>query len=71
MSNVSYVSGSRAKTGIHLARQALRRAAVAFAGALAVAGAVAFGHYYLTTGRYLETTDATAHGPLSDRTGGS
>ena len=38
-------------------RQALRRTALALAGALAVAGAADFGHYYLTTGRYLETTD--------------
>jgi membrane fusion protein (multidrug efflux system) len=35
----------------------LRRTALVLAGALAVAGAVDFGHYYLTTGRYLETTD--------------
>lgn len=59
MSNVSasYVSGPRAKTGLHPSRQALRRTAMAFAGALAVAATAAFGHYYLTTGRYLETTD--------------
>jgi membrane fusion protein (multidrug efflux system) len=57
MSNVSYVSGPRARTGLHPSRQALRRVALAFAGALAVAGAAAFGHYYLTIGRYLETTD--------------
>jgi membrane fusion protein (multidrug efflux system) len=35
----------------------LWRTALALAGALAVAGAADFGHYYLTTGRYLETTD--------------
>ncbi|WP_407121913.1 HlyD family secretion protein [Bradyrhizobium sp. STM 3561] len=59
MSNVSasYVSGLRAKTGLHPSRRALRRTATAFAGALAVAATAAFGHYYLTTGRYLETTD--------------
>jgi membrane fusion protein, multidrug efflux system len=57
MSNASYVSERRAKTGLHLSRQALRRTALALAGALAVAGAADFGHYYLTTGRYLETTD--------------
>lgn len=59
MSNVSasYVSGPRAKTGLHPSRQALRRTAMAFAGALAVVATAAFGHYYLTTGRYLETTD--------------
>jgi membrane fusion protein (multidrug efflux system) len=57
MSNVSYVSERRAKIGLHLSRQVLRRTALALAGALAVAGAADFGHYYLTTGRYLETTD--------------
>lgn len=59
MSNVSasYVSGPRAKAGLHPSRHALRRTAMAFAGALAVAATAAFGHYYLTTGRYLETTD--------------
>lgn len=59
MSNVSasYVSGPRAKTGLYPSRQALRRTGMAFAGALAVAATAAFGHYYLTTGRYLETTD--------------
>jgi membrane fusion protein (multidrug efflux system) len=40
-----------------MSRRALRRTALALAGALAVAGAAEIGHYYLTTGRYLETTD--------------
>jgi membrane fusion protein (multidrug efflux system) len=57
MSNVSYVSERRAKTGLRLSGQALRRTALALAGALAVAGAADFGHYYRITGRYLETTD--------------
>jgi membrane fusion protein (multidrug efflux system) len=57
MSNVSYVSERRTKAGVHMSRRALRRTALALAGALAVAGAAEFGHYYLTTGRYLETTD--------------
>ena len=57
MSNVSYVSERPARTGFHLSRKMLRWTALALAGALAVAGAAAFGHYYLTTGRYLETTD--------------
>ena len=57
MSNVSCVSEQRVKGGLHLSRVALRRTALAFAGALAVAGAAGFGHYYLTIGRYLETTD--------------
>lgn len=57
MSNVSYVSERQVKAGLHLSRQALRRTALALAGVLAVVGAANFGHYYLTTGRYLETTD--------------
>jgi membrane fusion protein (multidrug efflux system) len=57
MSNVSYVSERPARTGFPLSRKVLRRTALALAGALAVAGAADFGHYYLTAGRYLETTD--------------
>ena len=57
MSNVSYVSERSARTGFPLSRKVLRRTALGLAGALAVAGAADFGHYYLTTGRYLETTD--------------
>ena len=57
MSNVSYVSESPSKTGLRPSRQMIKRAALALFGALAVAGAADFGHYYFTTGRYLETTD--------------
>jgi membrane fusion protein (multidrug efflux system) len=57
MSNASYVSESQIKTGLRPSRRAIKRAVLALAGALAVAGAVDFGHYYRTTGRYLETTD--------------
>ena len=57
MSNVSYDSERPARTGFHLSRKVLRLTALALAGALAVAAAADFGHYYLTTGRYLETTD--------------
>ena len=57
MSTLSYASEQKAKTGLRSSRQAIRRAALALAVALGVAGAVDFGHYYLTTGRYLETTD--------------
>jgi membrane fusion protein (multidrug efflux system) len=35
----------------------IQRASLAFAATLSVAGAADFGHYYLSTGRYLETTD--------------
>jgi membrane fusion protein, multidrug efflux system len=57
MSNISYVSERRTKSVPRLSRQTLRRTVLALAGVLAVAGAADFGHYYLTTGRYLETTD--------------
>ena len=57
MSNVAYVTEIQPKISWRLSRQAIRRTALAFAGLLAVAGAADFGHYYLTTGRYLETTD--------------
>jgi membrane fusion protein, multidrug efflux system len=57
MSNVAYVAGIQPKVGRRLSRHAIRRTALAFTSLLAVAGAADFGHYYLTTGRYLETTD--------------
>jgi membrane fusion protein, multidrug efflux system len=57
MTTLSYASDQKAKTSLRPSRQAIRRAALAFALVLGVAGAVDFGHYYLTTGRYLETTD--------------
>jgi len=57
MSNTSYVADTTAKIGLRPSRQAIRRATLALAVALGIAGATEFGHYYLTTGRYLETTD--------------
>jgi membrane fusion protein (multidrug efflux system) len=57
MSILSYAPEQKAKSRLAPSRQAIRRAALAFAAALGVAGATAFGHYYLATGRYLETTD--------------
>jgi membrane fusion protein (multidrug efflux system) len=57
MSTLSYAREQEVKTGLRPSRQAIRRAALAFAAVLGVAGAAAFGHYYVTTGRYLETTD--------------
>jgi membrane fusion protein, multidrug efflux system len=57
MSTLSYASEQKAKTGLRPSRQAIKRAALALAAALGVAAATDFGHYYLTTGRYLETTD--------------
>jgi membrane fusion protein, multidrug efflux system len=57
MSNVSYVSEEKAKISLRPSRQAIQRAALALALTLGVAGMADFGYGYLTTGRYLETTD--------------
>ena len=57
MSNAAYVSETKTKIGLRPSRQAIRRAALALAVVLGVTAAADFGHYYLTTGRYLETTD--------------
>jgi membrane fusion protein, multidrug efflux system len=53
MSNASYVSD----IGRLPSRKAIQRTALALALGLGVAGAADFGYGYLTTGRYLETTD--------------
>ena len=57
MSTLSYAPEQKAKISLTPSRQAIKRAALALAVALGVAGAADFGHYYLSTGRYLETTD--------------
>jgi membrane fusion protein (multidrug efflux system) len=57
MSTLSYASEQKAKASLRPSRQAIRRAALALTVALGVAAAADFGHYYLTTGRYLESTD--------------
>ena len=57
MSNQSYVADLHEKKVLLPSRQAIRRAALALAVALGVAGAANFGYGYLTTGRYLESTD--------------
>src|SRR5215475_9011949 len=57
MSNVSYVSDSKAKSGLRPSRRAIKRAALALALALGVAGTADLGYGYLTTGRYLVSTD--------------
>jgi membrane fusion protein (multidrug efflux system) len=57
MSTLSYAPEQKAKTSLRPSRQLIKRAALALAVALAVAAAADFGHYYLTSGRYLETTD--------------
>src|SRR5438128_1062851 len=57
MSTASYVSDSKQKVGLHPSRLAIKRAALALALALGIAAGAEFGSGYLTTGRYLETTD--------------
>jgi membrane fusion protein (multidrug efflux system) len=57
MSNASYVPDTQAQISLRPPRQAIKRAALAVALTLSVAGVADFGHYYFTTGQYLETTD--------------
>jgi membrane fusion protein (multidrug efflux system) len=57
MSDQSYVADLNAKTSLRPTRLAVKRAALALAVALGIAGAADFGYGYLTTWRYLETTD--------------
>jgi membrane fusion protein (multidrug efflux system) len=57
MSTVSYVSDTKTKISLRRSRLAVKRGALALALALGVAAAADFGYGYLTTGRYLESTD--------------
>jgi len=57
MSNASYVSDITPKIWLRPSRQTIKRVGLALALSLGVAGAADFGYRYLTTGRYLETTD--------------
>src|ERR1044072_1518130 len=57
MSSASHATETKQKIGLKGSRLAIRRAALALALALGIAGAADFGHYYFTTGRYLESTD--------------
>jgi membrane fusion protein (multidrug efflux system) len=57
MSVTSYASEKTKKKSLAPSRQAIKQAALALAVALGVAATTDFGHYYFTTGRYLETTD--------------
>ncbi len=54
---LSYTTDLHNKTDLLPSRQAIKRAALALAVALGIAGAADFGYGYLTTGRYLESTD--------------
>jgi membrane fusion protein, multidrug efflux system len=57
MADLSYAADLHTKTGFRPYRLAIRRAALGLALALGVAGAADFGYDYLTTGRYLQSTD--------------
>ena len=57
MSDLSYVTDLQAKNSLRPSRQAIKRAALALALTVSIAGAADFGYGYLTTGRYLESTD--------------
>src|ERR1700761_5058372 len=57
MADVSYVTDSNTKSGFLPSRQTIKRVGLALTAVLAVAAAVDFGCGYLTTGRYLESTD--------------
>ncbi|MBV8535750.1 MAG: HlyD family secretion protein [Alphaproteobacteria bacterium] len=57
MSNVSHISDIKAETDLRPSRRAIKRAALALAVTLGVAGAADLGYDYLTTGRYLVSTD--------------
>jgi membrane fusion protein (multidrug efflux system) len=57
MSNTEYVSDTKAKISLKPSRRTVKRAALALALTLGVAATADFGTDYLTTGRYLETTD--------------
>jgi membrane fusion protein, multidrug efflux system len=57
MSDAVYVPEKNTKISLAPSRQAIKRAALALALALGLAAVGDFGHYYLTTGRYLESTD--------------
>src|SRR5262249_6751839 len=57
MSNAAYVTETNTKIILRPSRQAIRRAALGLALALGIAAAGDLGYDYLTTGRYLESTD--------------
>jgi membrane fusion protein, multidrug efflux system len=57
MSTTTYVSDDAPKIGLRPSRTAIKRAALALAAVLGLAAVADFGHDYLTTGRYLESTD--------------
>ena len=57
MVDLTYASDLHAKKKLLPSRQAIKRVALALALTLGAVGAADFGYGYLTTGRYLESTD--------------
>jgi membrane fusion protein, multidrug efflux system len=57
MPDLSYAADLNTKIGFRPSRRAIKRTAFGLALALGIAGAADFGYGYLTTGRYLESTD--------------
>jgi membrane fusion protein, multidrug efflux system len=57
MSIASYMVETSAKIGLRPSRWAIKRVVLALVLTVGVAGTADFGYGYLTTGRYLETTD--------------
>jgi membrane fusion protein (multidrug efflux system) len=57
MSTTSYVTDTAPKISLRPSRKAIQRTVLALALSLGAAAAADFGYGYLTTGRYLETTD--------------
>jgi membrane fusion protein (multidrug efflux system) len=57
MADLSYVADLHTKTGFRLSRQAIRQVGLALAVALGIFAAADFGYVYLTSLRYLESTD--------------
>src|SRR3979490_312032 len=57
MSTTTYTTDTKSKISLRPSQKAVKRAALALLLALGVATAADFGYGYLTTGRYLESTD--------------
>src|SRR5690242_4274602 len=57
MSTVCFTPEQETKAKHRPSRHTIRRAVLVLASVLGVLGAADFGHYYITTGRYLESTD--------------
>jgi membrane fusion protein, multidrug efflux system len=57
MSMTSYVTDTKEEISLRPSRRAIKRAALALAAVLGIAAVADLGYDYLTTGRYLESTD--------------